>query len=107
MLSLFQVGLLFEVEDLSVASPATVSRAGMVYLDVSKLGWKPFVATWIVSLGELDGPGQSFLQGLFDKYVDEFLDFKKHECSELIPITDFNAVRSLCNLFKCLATHRM
>uniref|UniRef100_A0A3B4YV46 Dynein heavy chain hydrolytic ATP-binding dynein motor region domain-containing protein n=1 Tax=Stegastes partitus TaxID=144197 RepID=A0A3B4YV46_9TELE len=38
-----QVSLLFEVENLAMASPATVSRCGMVYNDYADLGWKPFV----------------------------------------------------------------
>ena len=42
-----QVTLLFEVEDLAVASPATVSRSGMVYNDWKNLGWKPFVQSWL------------------------------------------------------------
>ena len=37
-----EVGLLFEVENLSVASPATVSRAGMIYLDINDLGWESY-----------------------------------------------------------------
>lgn len=40
----------FQVQDLAVASPATVSRCGMVYIDPDELKWMPFVQTWISGL---------------------------------------------------------
>ncbi|CAE7456958.1 ODA2 [Symbiodinium sp. CCMP2592] len=38
--------IVFEVESLRNASPATVSRAGIIFVSTSDLGWEPIVESW-------------------------------------------------------------
>jgi dynein heavy chain len=55
--------MLFEVMDLKSASPATVSRCGMVYMIAEELGWKPYVNSWLDQwtnkIAEIDSPNPS------------------------------------------------
>lgn len=95
-----QVSLLFEVEDLAVASPATVSRCGMVYNDYVDLGWQPFVDSW---LEKKDKAMAEELRRLFDKYLLKISEFKRLNCHELVPIAQLNGVISLTKLFDALA----
>jgi dynein heavy chain len=41
--------LLFEISNLKQATPATVSRAGVLYINDSDIGWKPFFDSWLDS----------------------------------------------------------
>jgi dynein heavy chain len=95
------MSLLFEVRDLAVASPATVSRAGMVYMDVDDLGWRPFVKSWLSNKfdSEESLPMLNLHQELFDKYVDKVLKYKETKVAELVPVSDFNCVKGLCQLY--------
>ncbi|CAM9240120.1 unnamed protein product [Discosporangium mesarthrocarpum] len=62
------VKLMFEVEDLRNASPATVSRAGIIFVSESDLNWQPVMESWLLRLPEARA---SILRTCFSKYVGE------------------------------------
>jgi len=66
---------MFEVADLAVASPATVSRCGMVYLEPSILGLKPFVECWIRKLPETVFAYRDQLNKLFETFLEVIIYF--------------------------------
>ncbi|CAO2605461.1 Dynein axonemal heavy chain 6, partial [Lemmus lemmus] len=78
-----QIHMLFEVQDLRVASPATVSRCGMVFVDPEELKWMPYVKTWMNKMSKrLNEETQEYLLNLFSRYVDDGLQFINKKCSQ-------------------------
>ena len=65
------VKIMFEVEDLRNASPATVSRAGIIYVSASDLDWSPVLEAW---LHTREGSVKSALTKLFSKYIGQSQD---------------------------------
>ncbi|KAM6121199.1 LOW QUALITY PROTEIN: dynein axonemal heavy chain 12 [Pterocles gutturalis] len=99
-----QMSLIFETMDLSQASPATVSRCGMIYLEPSQLGWRPLVTSWLSKLPEPLNlrEHQDLLQGLFDWLIPPALRLRQKQCKELVPTSSANAVVALTQLFEML-----
>ena len=95
--------LLFETEDLGVASPATVSRAGMVYLDIDELGWKPIVKSWIDTKRDLGADYVENLQDIVQRYLEKVLTAKRIICKELVKSSEAACVRNLTTLFDALS----
>ena len=69
-----QMTMLFEVEDLSVASPATVSRCGMVYMEPTAMGSQPMFKSWLHSLPTAHARSHRHtLEYLFSTYAEPTL----------------------------------
>ncbi|KAI8818687.1 dynein heavy chain and region D6 of dynein motor-domain-containing protein [Fimicolochytrium jonesii] len=91
--------MLFEVADLAVASPATVSRCGMVYMDPTNLGWRSYIRKWMAQLpANVSEDLKNMFWGFFDVYVDPGLRFIRKQCQEYIKSVDLNLVQSLSKL---------
>ena len=100
-----QMRILFEVQDLAVASPATVSRCGMVYLTYEELGWKPFVQTWITTFfdEEILSPAlKEFVYSNFEATIDIGLDKIRDHLSEPVKTVDLQRVVSICNFLEVM-----
>ncbi|KAJ1518663.1 Dynein heavy chain 7, axonemal [Coelomomyces lativittatus] len=89
------MSLQFEVRDLAVASPATVSRCGMVFLEPERLSWQPIFDSWLKTLKFLLENEIKELIKLFGTFVNDGLRFVRKDCKELSSSTDISLVWSL------------
>nr|XP_029540762.1 LOW QUALITY PROTEIN: dynein heavy chain 9, axonemal [Oncorhynchus nerka] len=94
--------LVFEISHLRTATPATVSRAGILYINPADLGWNPPVSSWI-DRREVQSE-KANLTILFDKYLPSCLDTLRSRFKKIIPVPEQSMVQMLCHLLECLLT---
>ncbi|CAB3241783.1 unnamed protein product [Arctia plantaginis] len=91
--------MIFEVADLAVASPATVSRCGMVYLDTQVVGLRPLVNAWLRSnLPSLADNIRKPLPGLINTYLYPALELLRERLTEIVVSIDSSLVLKFLEL---------
>jgi len=98
--------MLFEVQDLAVASPATVSRCGMVYMTAEELGWRPYVKTWVNTffrdMDSMTDTLKQYILETFEAVIDPGLDFIYSYGSEPIKTTELQQVVSMTKFMEAM-----
>jgi dynein heavy chain len=98
-----QMTMMFEAEDLEQASPATVSRVGMIFCETRNLGWQPLRHVWIENLqhkekwGDMLYLSREFLGELFDWLIPPTVYFVQKNCAVPSPVTP--QVRHMFTIF--------
>lgn len=92
--------MVFEINSLKNASPATVSRAGILFINEADVGWRPLVETWVQ--GREISTEKNNLPSLFDRYVDALVEMTRRGYKEVTSIRLINKVSTIIYLLEGL-----
>jgi dynein heavy chain, axonemal len=104
------VTFLFEVQDLRAASPATVSRCGMVYYDSTVVDWKQQLQNLAQSLAKKYSANEVWRQDVFDRVTEALigpaLEFLEENGKEWIPTSHSHRVHNIMKLLDAALAQR-
>jgi dynein heavy chain, axonemal len=103
------MSMIFEPADLAAASPATVSRCGMVYMQPLEMGWMPLVYSWKNNLPNFlvrdEKNKEIFLPAIdevLEVMIQPLLDYMYKECKMTTPMNEQNIVMAFLRLWRSL-----
>jgi dynein heavy chain len=96
--------MIFEIRDLKYATPATVSRAGILYISTDEgYQWKSVIESWLANRNEKTTPDQlALLRTHFEKYVPETLRFILKQMKHVVKCEDVSLVINLLRYLTAL-----
>jgi dynein heavy chain len=92
--------MMFEVEDLSHASPATVSRCGMVLLEPRQLGFEPLIQSYIQMIGTyLEEKVVTKINKILMYLCTLTMEFVRTTCVQAVPTGSNFLVHNILQIF--------
>ncbi|XP_066028864.1 dynein axonemal heavy chain 5 isoform X2 [Pocillopora verrucosa] len=91
--------VVFEPHNIDNASPATVSRNGMVYMSSSALDWRPILQGWLNTRPQLEA---DVLFSLFESVFDELRTFVIQNCVPKMEVLECNNIVQAMNILEGL-----
>lgn len=98
--------LIFELRDLKYATPATSSRAGVLYITETQQWWN-MVQTWVMKREDDTSERKTILLDLFKTYVPDTIFAIKKEFRLMLSdfnCADYNMVQCCCRVLEALLT---
>lgn len=95
--------LILEVSNLRNATPATVSRGGVLFINDTDVGWRPYLDTW---MDQFKKKGDDYARNTFtlaiSQYLsDSFFDIMKDR-ETVCPMVDISYIQSLTTIVDAL-----
>ncbi|XP_077762989.1 dynein axonemal heavy chain 3 isoform X1 [Canis aureus] len=98
-----KMSLIFEPADLEQASPATVSRCGMIYMEPHQLGWKPLKDSYMDTLPtSLTEEHKELVNDMFMWLVQPCLEFIRLQCKFVVQTSPVHLAFSMMRLYSSL-----
>ncbi|VEN47384.1 unnamed protein product, partial [Callosobruchus maculatus] len=91
--------IIFEPHNIDNASPATVSRNGMVYMSSSGLNWKPVIKAWLKKRSDKE---QEVFHSLFEESFAQVYSWGTQNISLVIDVLQCNITAQMINLLEGL-----
>ena len=89
--------MVFEIHTLKNATPATVSRAGILYINDTDVGYQPYIDSWLAS--RANDVEKSYLPYLVKVYLSKLIEFfVSSKLQTIVQLPLINLVQSFCFL---------
>lgn len=97
------MNLIFEPADLEQASPATVSRCGMIYMEPSQLGWRPLSDSYLSILHKRLLPEQfELFEEMVNWLVPACFHFMMLHCKLFVQTSNIHLFHTFTRIFACM-----
>lgn len=98
-----EMSMIFEVMDLAQASPATVSRCGMIYMEAVSIGWEAFSLSWLNQCKPAWAEEhKSLIMAMLHWIVPDCLNFVNKNCKQFLNPGEINILMTTLSIFEML-----